>query len=116
MYKKMFSENSNRKMVVERVVFVEVKLKNFMEKSIVIMLAWVVDLMWKSLMLNVLGLLYYDNLIKCDTNFNFKTKLNKIKCNETVSLHILYNIIYNMCNILYLINILIVLTLTQVDR
>jgi len=46
-------------MVVERVVFKEVKLWNFMEKSILIMLVWVINLMWKSLMLNVVGLLYY---------------------------------------------------------
>lgn len=52
-------------MVVERVVFEDVKLKNFIEKSTVIMLAWVVDLMCKSLMSNIIGLLYYDNLIKC---------------------------------------------------
>jgi len=52
-------------MVVERIVFIDVKLKNFIEKSIVIMLAWVVDLMWKSLMSYIVGLLYYDNLIKC---------------------------------------------------
>lgn len=66
-YKKIFPENTNLTMVVERVVFVEVKLWNFMEKSIVIMLAWVINLMWKSLMLYVIGLLYYDNLIKCES-------------------------------------------------
>jgi len=68
-------------MVVERVVFVEVELWNFMEKSTVIMLAWVIDLMCKSLMLNVIGLLYYDNLIKCDTNKYFKTELTKYSMN-----------------------------------
>lgn len=60
-------------MVVERIVFLEVILKNIMETSIVIMLVWVVNLMCKSLMLNVLGLLYNDNLIKCYTNFNLYT-------------------------------------------
>jgi len=76
-YKKILPENTNLMMVVERVVFLEVKLWNFMEKSTVIMLAWVIDLMCKSLMLNVIGLLYYDNLIKYDTIKYFKTKLKK---------------------------------------
>jgi len=37
--KKIFPETSNQMMVVERVVFLEVKLKNFMETSTAIMLA-----------------------------------------------------------------------------
>lgn len=74
---KVFSENTNQTMVVERVVFKEVKLWNFMEKSILIMLVWVINLMWKSLMLNVVGLLYYDNLIKCKSIKYFKTLLKK---------------------------------------
>lgn len=38
-----------------------------MIKSLEIMLVWVVDIMWKSLLFYKLDLLYNDNLIKCES-------------------------------------------------
>lgn len=43
-----------------------------MENSTVIMLAWVVNLMCKSSTSNSIGLLYKDNLIKCESVFYLK--------------------------------------------
>jgi len=42
-------------------------LKDFIIKSLEIMLVWVVDITWKSLLFYELDLLYNDNLIKCES-------------------------------------------------
>jgi len=47
------------------VYFVEEKLLNFLEKSLLYMLVLVTDIMCKPLLLYVLGLLCIDNLTKC---------------------------------------------------
>lgn len=50
-----------------------------MENSIVIMLAWVVNLMCKSSTPYNVGLLYNDNLIKCEAIFYLKEILINTK-------------------------------------
>lgn len=48
-------------------MYILIKIEKFFYLSLVIMLVLVVDIMWKSLLLCKLELLYKDNLIKCDT-------------------------------------------------
>jgi len=56
--------------VVERFVYNN-KVVKFYNKSKLIMLVWVIFIVCKTLLLNFLGLLYNDNLIKCDTILKF---------------------------------------------
>jgi len=56
--------------VVERFVYNN-KVVKFYKKSKLIMLVWVIFIVCKTLLLNFLGLLYNDNLIKCDTILKF---------------------------------------------
>jgi len=63
--------------------FLEEKLLNFLEKSLLYMLVLVTDIMWKPLLLYVLGLLCIDNLTKCNTISIFQ-KIFEVMMSENV--------------------------------
>lgn len=54
------------------------------------MLVWVIDIMWKSLLLKVLELFYNDNLIKYNNFTNSKFQMFKRKNNEYFLIFINY--------------------------